>query len=499
VDPERIPVIVGAGQITHRPGDVREALEPVALIRRAARRAEEDAGVEGLLRKVDTLCVVNILSWACGDAPSHVAEGIGAAPRIRWYTGVGACAPQWFVGEVADRIAAGKTEIALVCGGESYHSLGVSARTGEPLPWEVRTGTPATVGDGRTPFTEDENRHQLFLPSHVYALFENALRYRMGWSLDEHREEMAAFCAAMSRAAAGNPYAWFPAAREAEEIGTVGPENRMAVFPYTKRMCSMMFVDQSAALLLTSLAAARRLRIPEERLVYPAGAAQASDQWFVTHREKLYESPSVKAAAGMALAQAGVSLDEVDFLDLYSCFPCATRIARDALGISRSDPRPLTVTGGMPVFGGPGNNYSLHAVCRMVELLREEPGKTALVHSLSWFMHKHAVGVYQTRPRPEGWVRADPEPFLRPLQALRSPALAASPNGPGTVETYSVVYVAGEPQHGIVVGRTPRGERFLARVEDDPDTLRFLTDREGIGEKGTVREDVARGYNLFRL
>ena len=499
MSPERTPVIIGTGQITHRPGEMREVQEPAVLIDRAARKAEEDAGAAGLLKQVDTLCVVNILSWGYADAPSIVAEGIGATPRIRWYTGVGACAPQWFVGEVADRIAAGKTEVALVCGGESYHSMSFAARLGEPLPWEKRGGPPEIVGDDRVHLTEDETRHQLILPSHIYALFENALRGHKEQSLDEHREDIAEFCAGMSRAAAGNPYAWFPQAREPGEIGTVWPKNRMVVFPYTKRMCSMMFVDQSAALLMTSLATARRWNVPEERMIYPVGMGEAVDQWFVTHREKLYESPSVKAAAGMALEQAGVSLEEMDFLDLYSCFPCATRIVRDALGISREDPRPLTVTGGMPSFGGPGNNYSLHAICRIVDLLREQPGKTGLVHALSWYLHKHSVGVYRGTPPPDGWIRTDPKAFLKTMETLQTPALIGSPNGAATVETYSVVYQGGEPNHGIVIGRTPRGERFLARVEDAADTLHAMTTREVIGEKGTVREDSSKGYNLFRL
>jgi acetyl-CoA C-acetyltransferase len=500
LDPERIPVIVGVGQVTRRPRILSEIREPVALIAEAARKAEEDTGRDGLLSRVDMLCVANILSWGYSDPPSRVAEAVGAAPVTRWYTGVGACAPQWFVGEAADRIAAGKTEIALVSGAESYSSLRLAGRLREPLPWKGRDGTPRIVGEERVPLTEEESRHQLFVPSHVYALFENALRGHKNQSLDEHRKELSDFCAGMSRVAESNPYAWFSRALKPEEIGTVLPENRMVAFPYTKRMCSMMFVDQSAAVLMMSLSAARRFKIPEGKYVFPAGIGEASDLWFVTHREKLHESPSVKAAAGMALAQAGVCLDDVDFLDLYSCFPCAPRIVREMLEISEKDPRPLTVTGGMPYFGGPGNNYSLHAVCRMAERLRERPGKTGLVHSLSWFLHKHVVCVYRGEPVPASWCRSDPAGFLRPLETLESPALNESPNGQAVVETYSVAYRGEEPNLGIVVGRTVRGERFLARVdEEDRDTLGAMTSREMIGERGSVREDAARGLNIFRL
>ena len=375
MDPERIPVIAGVGQVTHKPRDMKEIQEPVELIVRAAREAEKDAGGgAALVSRVDMLCVANILSWGYADPASEVADRMGARPRTRWYTGVGACAPQWFVGEVADRIAAGEVSTALVCGAESYASLSVARKSGEPVPWKVEGGAPELVGDKRLPLTPQEQRHQLFVPSQIYALFENALRHHKNMSMEEHGKELSDFCAAMNRIAEQNPHAWFRCKREPEEILGVRPDNRMVVFPYTKMMCSMMFVDQSAAVLLMSLAEARQRKIPDERLVFPAGAGEASDLWYVTHRKSFHDSPSVKAAADMALAQAGVSLQDVEYFDFYSCFPCVPRIVRDTLEISPDDPRPLTVTGGMPYFGGPGNNYSLHAICRMVLMICHKIG-----------------------------------------------------------------------------------------------------------------------------
>lgn len=499
MDPERIPVIAGVGQVTHKPGDMREIQEPAELIARAARKAEKDLGGEAFLSNVDMLCVANILSWGYTDPGSIVAEKIGARPRIKWYTGVGACAPQWFVGEVADRIAAGDVGTALVCGAESYCSLSVARKSGESVPWKVEGGAPELVGDRRLPLTDQEQRHQLFVPSHIYALFENAIRHHKNLSMEEHGRELSDFCASMTRVAEQNPHAWFHRELDPEEILRVNTQNRMVVFPYTKMMCSMMFVDQSAAVLLTSLAEARRRKIPEEKLVFPVGAGEASDLWYVTHRKRFHDSPSVKAAAGIALAQARVSLEEVDFLDFYSCFPCVPRIVRDTLGIEPDDPRPLTVTGGMPYFGGPGNNYSLHAICRMVEILREQPGKTGLVQALSWFLHKHAVGIYRSGSVPNEWIRIDPEPFTRELQSLQAPVFIESPNGEATVETYSVVYQGEDPAFGFVIGRTRSRERFLSRVEGEPDDLKTMTTREVIGEKGEVRFDPSKGFNLFRL
>ena len=498
MDPERIPVIVGVGQTVNRPTSMEEIREPVDLIEASARQAAQDSGAVGALGDVDMLGVVNILSWSYADPPARVAERIGAEPGIQWYTGVGACAPQWLIGQGADKITSGDVKIALICGAESYASRSTARKCGQSPAWKREPGTLDLVGDTRPATTPVEDRHGLIVPSHIYALFENARRYERKQTLEEHRQEIGELCATMGRVAADNPHAWFRRQRSPEEFCTVSPRNRMVAFPYTKLMCSMIFVDQSSAVLLMSLAEARRRRIPEEKYVFPVGTGEAWDLWYVTHRRNLHDSPCAKAAVDMALAQAGAHLDEVDFLDFYSCFPCVPRIVRDELGMSPEDPRPLTVTGGMANFGGPGNNYSLHAVSRMVDLLRERPGKTGLVQSVSWFLSKHAVGVYRNEPSPRGWERLDPKPYFRALESLRAPEIVEAPEGEAKVESYTVVHLGDEPGYGFVIGRTPGGARFLARVEDDPDTLAAMTTREMIGEKGRVRQSPA-GVNLFSL
>ncbi len=498
MDPERIPVIVGVGQTVNRPKAMEEIREPADLIEASARRAAEDGSAEGALAEIDMLGVVNILSWSYEDPPAVVAERLGARPGIQWYTGVGACGPQWFLAEAADKIAEGDVKVALICGAESYASRSTARKCGERPPWKREPGTLDLVGDLRPSSTPIEEMHGLIVPSDIYALFENARRYEKGQTLEEHSREIADICAEMGRVAAQNPYAWFRQERTPEDFRTISDRNRMVAVPYTKLMCSMIFTDQSAAVLMMSLAEAGRRKIPEEKYVFPVGFGEASDLWYVTHRKNMHDSPCAKTAVDMALAQAGNDLDEVDFLDLYSCFPCVPRIVRDALEIEPTDPRPLTVTGGMSNFGGPGNNYSLHAVCRIAEILREQPGKQGLVHSVSWFLSKNAVGLYRTGTCPEEWKRVDKGPFLKELEAVQAPEIIEAPEGEATVETYTAGYYGVEPGYGFVLGRTPSGARFLARVEDDPDTLAVMAAEEVIGRKGKVRQSPA-GTNLFSL
>src|SRR4051794_35134793 len=94
-----------------------------------------------------------------------------------------------------------------------------------------------------------------------------------------------------------------------------------------------------------------------------------------------------------ALEMAGVSLDDIALFDLYSCFPVAVEVGAEELGLALDDPRGLTVTGGLPYAGGPGNNYVMHSVAAMAEKLRGRPGAYGLVTGNGWYLTKQSTGV----------------------------------------------------------------------------------------------------------
>ncbi|MFX6031732.1 hypothetical protein ABTE99_19350, partial [Acinetobacter baumannii] len=85
----------------------------------------------------------------------------------------------------------------------------------------------------------------------------------------------------------------------------------------------------------------------------------------------------------------------------------AIQVACDELGISATDPRGLSVTGGLPFFGGPGNNYVTHAIAEMVDKLRAAPGSYGLVTANGGLLTKHAAGLYSTRRPEHEWIRRD--------------------------------------------------------------------------------------------
>ncbi|HEY5638584.1 MAG TPA: acetyl-CoA acetyltransferase, partial [Dehalococcoidia bacterium] len=410
------PVIIGVGQVTNRAQTVADSIEPVELMAQSARLADEDAG-GGLLSRIDSLQVVNIISWPYPDAPGLLASRIGAEPAQTLYSAIGGETPQRLVNETAEAIVAGRTRVALIAGAEAMHTRRLARKEDARLPWSVR-GTPESiVGDMRNGFSDIEARHGAVLPSRVYPLFENAIRAGSGRMIEEHQAHLGRLCARFSEVAATNPYAWFPERRTPEEIATVRPDNRWVAFPYPKLMNAIMQVDQGAALILTGSETARELGVPEEKWVYLHGCGDADDKWFVSDRRDYYSSPAIQAATVRALGMAATSADEIDMFDLYSCFPAAVQLALGALGLKADDPRPLTLTGGLPYAGGPGNNYVNHSIATAVERLRVRLEERALVTGLGWFATKHSAGVYSARPPSGEWRRTDPKVDQNALDA----------------------------------------------------------------------------------
>jgi acetyl-CoA C-acetyltransferase len=483
------PILIGAGQLTQRDVDPAQAKEPVDMMVECARRAAADAGAtERLLQGLDSVSVVNIVAWQYRNPPRLLAERLGAHPSEEIYTTMGGNTPQWLINETAARIAAGTVRCALIAGVEAFHSMRRARKAGVKLAWTRDNGPePTVVGDPRPGNNEHEIAHQMQMPIQIFPMFENALRAHAGLSIAAHRDRLGTLCSRMSAVAAENPNAWFPRARSATEISTVSSDNRMISFPYPKYMNSIIDVDQAAAVLMTSVGEARKLGIDPSRWIYLCGTGDAHDLWFVSERVNYYASPAIERIGAQALAMAGLSIGDVDYFDLYSCFPCAVQLGADALGLARDDARPLTVTGGLPYHGGPGSNYPTHAVATLMTKLREKRGTTGLVTGLGWYATKHSIGIYSSEPGPAPWRREDPHVAQTELDAMVHPALVTQPNGQGTIETYTVVHDReGAPESGIVIGRLDDGRRFLANTPPDRTLLEGLMQEEAIGRRGTV-------------
>lgn len=500
LDP-RTPVVVGVGQVTVPPdpaGDPATRPEPLELMVRALRAAAEDCGDGAgarLLGAAGSLAVVDPFSWQVPDPGRLVAERLGIAPAEVVRSGVGGNSPQSLLHRAASLIARGALDVALVTGGDALHTRRAARRSGARLRWA--TQDPATptatqpLGADRPPATPLELARGIHLPVHAYPLLENALRAAEGWTMAEHRARIGRLWAAFSEVAAANPFAWLRRQLSAEAIVTPGPDNRMVAAPYPKLCTANISVDQGAAFICCSVAAARAAGVPADRWVFPLAGADAHDHWHLSERPELHRSPAIRIAGGRALALAEVGADDLGPVELYSCFPVVVRMAARELGLDAEDPaRPLTVTGGLTFAGGPGNNFTSHGIAAVVTQLRATPGTVGLVSGLGWYATKHALGVYASRPPAhEGRDGFRWEDVQRHVGALPRCPVDERAIGPVRIETATVTYRRdGSPELGILACRTPAGARAWANVTE-PATLEELAATEPIGWRGDLGAD----------
>jgi acetyl-CoA C-acetyltransferase len=489
------PVIVGAGQMTHRGNDF---LHPLQAMKTAVERAAADAECRDLIQKADALQVVNIFTWNYRKAPAALAELLDIAPSLKTYTTIGGDTPQWLVNRTADQLTSGKGEIAILAGCEVMHSVKCAMAAGK-APEGFRDSfvdyTPIgddsegiLIGSQRLGNSVFELDHFLDLPVRVYPLIENALRAKQKLTIEQQYEALGKFGETFSAVAARNSYAWSRKPFTAEQVVTASQPNRMISFPYTKLLNANVYVDQAAALIMTTPTAARRLGIPEEKWVYLHGGQDAHDIWFVSEREDIADSPAIKACVHDALKQAQLSLEDISFFDFYSCFPCMPRLYRLILGIQSDDSRPMTLTGGLPYFGGPGSNYVMHSIAEAVNRCRLEPDKFGLITSNGWYCTKHSAGIYGCRKPWRTWNRTPPAPFQEQLSLPPGLQIDESPSGSFLVDSYTVWFDRqGEPQTGILFGRTQSGRRALAHTpQGNKDLLQAMMQSEWIGTSGKV-------------
>jgi acetyl-CoA C-acetyltransferase len=296
--------------------------------------------------------------------------------------------------------------------------------------------------------------------------------------------------------AAANPLATRREGYSAEQLVTVSERNRWIGFPYPRLMNANAFIDQSAAVVMTTVATARELGIPRDKWVFLHGCADGHDHWYVSERPDLQASPAIRAASRQALAMAGKTLDEIEVFDLYSCFASAVQIGCQEIGLAEDDPRGLTITGGLPFFGGPGNNYVTHSISEMLRRLRARPGAFGLVTANGNFVTKHSFGVYSTDAPTGPWRRESPSVLHARLDALPKARFTETPQGAAIVETYTVMHGMAGPEFAVVFGRlNDTGQRFIANLPDDPAGLWDLQNRDSLGRLGQVMQ--VDGRNIF--
>lgn len=478
VDP-RSPCVIGVAQFVSRPED-GPCPEPLAMWEQVVRAAADDAGASGdVLGSVGSLQVVYCQSWQYDDAPGRLAEALGIDPVHRLYSGIGGTTPQVLVNDLGSAILAGDLDVGVVCGAEALDTKRRLKKAGEKPAWSHQDPDPPPF-PFEAPFHPAEIAHEVFQAYLTFPLWDVARRAHLGIDPVAYRQAIGELMAPMTRVAAANSYAWFPVERSVEDLVHPTAENRMVAYPYTKYTVSIMDVDMAGAVVLASHEAAERLGVPADQRVYLRGWAYGCDPVYVAEHAEPWRSPAMAEVFGTALRAAGLGVDDLGHLDLYSCFASSVHLALDALGLAADDARGVTVTGGLPFAGGAGSNYQTHAIAAMVDALRGDPGTAGLVTGVGMHLTKHGAGVYSTEPGPV--TPPDPGSLQVGLDAAHPPvSITDTADGPATVVTYSVVHGRdGAAQSGLAVCDLPDGSRAYARVED-PDVLAEMEATEWVG------------------
>ncbi|WOE75846.1 hypothetical protein [Alterisphingorhabdus coralli] len=502
------PIIIGVGQTMHRwdGSDVSAAPSPQGLMAEAAQLALADTGAADAVREaVDVLTAVRIFPDSmpgdnhpfgkCASLPHAVAARCGVTLKHAIYSEAGGNVPQALVNEFADKLFQGEAKAVILTGAEAIAATKTALRNGITLDWsDDHDGETEDRGWGAMLLDGFEIANGLGFPPITYPHFEHALRHRHGRTRAEHMQAMSELWAGFANVAETHPQSQFGRAFDAEFLATQSAENYPIADPYLKWHVAQDAVNQSAAVVMTTVGEANRLGIDPAKWVYLHGHAQATD-YLVTERPDLSRSEAMAAALDVALDRAELEPDAVAHYDLYSCFPCAVSIAAEALGLDTQQRQP-TITGGLPFFGGAGNNYSMHAIVTMVEKLRDHRDSYGLVLANGGFLSKEAVGVYSAQPV-EQWTVYEDNPAQERVNAQPKTA-RVSESGTATIESYTISYKKGQPVRAVVIARMAEARVLASTPRDDraDGVFAALADQqhEPLGRTATIESDGQTNY-----
>jgi len=475
--------ITGSGQaVSHwTPSDTAHAPSPTTLRHAAASKAMSGR------KHVDVLVVLRTTEDSIptsthphgrdANPPRTLARDLGITAGERIYHHSGGQSPQEVINRLASRMAEEEFRSALIVSAEATGAAKAATRAGMTLDWsEDADGDFTDRGMGLGWLDPNELRHGLITPASYYGLMETALAREHGRSRSEHRREMAALFAPFSDVAAANAYAQFPTQRSEDFLAAPSPENFPVTDPYLKWHVAQDAVNQAAAIHLEAVT-----DDPPDAVYLRAGSDAADCA--LTHRAELHCSRAMDAAIPDALARAGWQASDLSALDLYSCFPVAVWSALTRLqGLPEM---PLTLTGGLPFFGGPGNSYSLHAIAEMHATLANTQARGLVLANGGW-MSKESVGLYS----------GTATEFVGTSKATLPPQVdICAQECTGKIETYTLGHGRSGPHSGTATLRLADGRRALAVIPRDllarfdSDTLLTshparVTQRGGIGQLG---------------
>jgi acetyl-CoA C-acetyltransferase len=501
---DNFPIIVGVGQVVdHWDGtDADAAPSPLSLIAESMKRAQVDSGILDITDQVDTLAVVRSFSDSLRqpfdpfgkyiNLPATIAAAASIRPKRMVYSTVGGEQPQGLVNELSEAIAVGDIGLAVITGGEANSALRLAVKNKIKLDWSSDIDA---IVENRGPKTDFISKYEIDngmgLPPQTYAAMEQALRGRLGMSKTEYSKYMSEIFSKLSEVAEENPFAQFPKAMTPEFLSAPSKKNYPICDPYLKWHVAQDAVNQASTLILTSVGRAKELGIHPDKWVYLHGHSNVQEK-LVSQRPDLSKSKALELALSGAIESAGVSKGQIKYRDIYSCFPIVVHLAAEILGLDPTQDQ-MTLTGGLPFFGGAGNNYSTHAIASVVETLREDKEAYGLVFANGGFISKHAVGVYSAKA-PESFPTVSNETLQTQSDAQPEPVIL-SEDCHAVIEAYTVRRNRHGADHAYVFARNDEGRIIATVPQDHRATMKALGDFEApVGQVVRITHRDGKNY-----
>ena len=384
LDPQT-PIVISAAEVVHRDGPGFVVTSATDLMIEAVQTALESTGAAESLGALTAAVFVPHGTWAESDPGRAIAAEIGApnARSVRSELGV---LQQSLLARAAIDVRSGAVDVAIVVGGENRWSGVIAGKSGSTVPDAPALACSSEPDEVIAPkemvISQIEIDRNLTTAAHQYAIIESSLRHHLGRSNRAHQRELGNLWARFAEIAAHAPAGWDDRAMTSDEIAFESETNRMIAAPYPKWLISQWNVDQAAALIFTTVETATRLGLDESTWVFPLAMVESNAVIPLPERADVYRWPA--------------PLNQVQYAEVYSCFPAAVEVQAREIGFSID--RELTLTGGMTFGGGPFNNYVLQGAAAMVRRLQDSPDATfGLTSAVSGLLTKPAVTIWSNR------------------------------------------------------------------------------------------------------
>jgi acetyl-CoA C-acetyltransferase len=456
------PILVGVGLTTQREENPLAAKEPIGLMIDAAHAAGGDCGIAALLPSVERIAVP-VGRWSYRNPGGLIGAAIGAANATS-ISAVPGVSQQTLLSDACGAIARGEIKTAMVIGGEAGYRLRQAKVAGMQIEDTPSVDLPDIELLPHEDMFPDYEQQTGFgqMPVGYYAIVDSAFRHARGYKTAAYRNRIAERYSRFSDIAAGNEHAWYRQHVTSEVIRNGSAQNPMLAFPYTKLHNAQWNIDQGSALLFTSVGHAEMLGIRRDKWVFPQVFTEANYMVNITARGQLDRCVGAELAGRAAFEVAGCQPHDLDFLELYSCFP----VAIESCAFEASIPESIdwTFTGAMPFAGGPFNSFVLHSVGQMAQLIRRKRNSRGMVTTVSGIVTKHGFGVWGADPNPNGYQFVDVTDDV--AKATDQREVVPEYTGPGQVAGYTVLHNRDGAWRGVVVVDLPDGRRTIACTED---------------------------------